>query len=318
MRLESITASRVPGALVHPGRSGRAAERRRMARHAGQIVALERGHELGRNRRALLRLPDLLRPRRGRRREAGAARRDRPHHPPHSRSQLPADRRRRPRTRWGWWGPDAIWDDPDETGLRAAHPVAPAGRAPPDDRPAIPREISGRLRRPHHHAQYHWLTRNQKIMVPGAINHSDDELAFLSYYPLLRYETTRGSSRSTSRASSGAGGSNGRSATRSGTSSTRPAPARGIRSGRLDPHALGDPDGHIQWTVGTPIGSTCPSIRCAIASRPPPGPHRPAVRRAADVEVERQPVQPRRRQRRTREDDGAYFLLPIGWAGFTS
>ena len=26
-------------------------------------------------------------------------------------------------------------------------------------------------------------------MVPGHINHSDDELAFLSYYPLLTYET---------------------------------------------------------------------------------------------------------------------------------
>ena len=37
--------------------------------------------------------------------------------------------------------------------------------------------------------RYHLLTRNQKIMVPGHINHSDDELAFLSYYPLLRYET---------------------------------------------------------------------------------------------------------------------------------
>ncbi len=36
--------------------------------------------------------------------------------------------------------------------------------------------------------RYHLLTRNQKIMVPGHINHSDDELAFLSFYPLLRYE----------------------------------------------------------------------------------------------------------------------------------
>jgi hypothetical protein len=27
----------------------------------------------------------------------------------------------RGRTRWGWWGPDAIWEDPDETGLRALH-----------------------------------------------------------------------------------------------------------------------------------------------------------------------------------------------------
>ena len=37
--------------------------------------------------------------------------------------------------------------------------------------------------------KYHLLTRNQKIMVPGSINHSDDELAFLSFYPLLRYQT---------------------------------------------------------------------------------------------------------------------------------
>ena len=27
------------------------------------------------------------------------------------------------------------------------------------------------------------------LTQPGSINHSDDELAFLSYYPLLRYET---------------------------------------------------------------------------------------------------------------------------------
>ena len=25
------------------------------------------------------------------------------------------------RTRWGWWGPEAIWENPDETGLRALH-----------------------------------------------------------------------------------------------------------------------------------------------------------------------------------------------------
>ena len=29
---------------------------------------------------------------------------------------------------------------------------------------------------------------NQKINIPGFLNHSDDELAFLSYYPLLKYE----------------------------------------------------------------------------------------------------------------------------------
>ena len=32
------------------------------------------------------------------------------------------------------------------------------------------------------------FTAHQKINLPGFINHSDDELAFLSYYPLLKYE----------------------------------------------------------------------------------------------------------------------------------
>lgn len=94
------------------------------------------------------------------------------------------------KTRWGWWGPDAIWADADETGLRALHILShlrvalhmttDAGRrakfqAAYDDLIATHR--------------YHLLTRNQKIMVPGRINHSDDELAFLSFYPLLQYET---------------------------------------------------------------------------------------------------------------------------------
>ena len=82
-------------ALVHQGRRRRAADRRRMARHARQAVALEGRHELRRDRRPLLRLSDLLRPRRRRRREAGAARRDRSDHQPHPRQQLPAGRRRR-------------------------------------------------------------------------------------------------------------------------------------------------------------------------------------------------------------------------------
>jgi hypothetical protein len=94
------------------------------------------------------------------------------------------------RTRWGWWGPDAIWEDPDETGLRALHILSHL-------RVALHMTTNGQYRTSYeaayndlvHTHQYHWLTRNQKIMVPGHINHSDDELAFLSYYPLLRYET---------------------------------------------------------------------------------------------------------------------------------
>lgn len=93
------------------------------------------------------------------------------------------------RTRWGWWGPDAIWDDPDETGLRALHILSHlrvALHVTGDARyRAKYRTAYDDLIRTH---RYHLLTRNQKIMVPGSINHSDDELAFLSYYPLLRYE----------------------------------------------------------------------------------------------------------------------------------
>jgi hypothetical protein len=92
-------------------------------------------------------------------------------------------------TRWGWWGPGRIWADPDETGLRALHilshlRVAMSLCADPTDQ--------ARFRAAYDHLitreKYHWLTRNQKVMVAGAINHSDDQLAFLSYYPLFMYE----------------------------------------------------------------------------------------------------------------------------------
>ena len=133
------------------------------------------------------------------------------------------------RTRWGWWGPTLIWEDPDETGLRALHMlshlrVAMHMTAANASTAAQYQAAYDDLIKTH---RYHLLTRNQKVMVPGRINHSDDELAFLSYYPLLRYENgSRARSRSTSRAWSEAGRSSGRSATRCGTSSTRPAPAR--------------------------------------------------------------------------------------------
>jgi hypothetical protein len=93
------------------------------------------------------------------------------------------------RTRWGWWGPAAIWEDPDETGLRALHilshlRVAIHMTGSPQHRARYEAAYADLIKT----HKYHLLTRNQKIMVPGHINHSDDELAFLSYYPLLRYE----------------------------------------------------------------------------------------------------------------------------------
>lgn len=89
------------------------------------------------------------------------------------------------KTRWGWWGPDAIWEDPDELGLRALHMLAHLRTA---------QYITGNPRYEQAYQEliskhnYHLLTRNQKINYPGRVNHSDDELAFLSYYPLLIYE----------------------------------------------------------------------------------------------------------------------------------
>jgi hypothetical protein len=90
------------------------------------------------------------------------------------------------RTRWGWWGPEEIWADPDETGLRALHILSHL---------RVARHITGDPRYEQAYNEliakhrYHLLTRNQKINYPGRVNHSDDELAFLSYYPLLNYET---------------------------------------------------------------------------------------------------------------------------------
>ncbi len=94
------------------------------------------------------------------------------------------------RTRWGWWGPDAIWQEAGETGLRALHILSHLCVAMhlADNTPsgAKYRAAYDNLIKMH---RYHLLTRNQKIAIPGHINHSDDELAFLSYYPLLQYET---------------------------------------------------------------------------------------------------------------------------------
>lgn len=89
------------------------------------------------------------------------------------------------RTRWGFWGPSTIFEDADETGLRALHilshlRVASHITGNPKYDTAYDELVSKH--------KYQLLVRNQKINIPGRVNHSDDELAFLSFYPLLRYE----------------------------------------------------------------------------------------------------------------------------------
>jgi hypothetical protein len=89
-------------------------------------------------------------------------------------------------TRWGRWSPEDLWAMPNETGLGAlgllsalkvAHQVTGRTRYLDAYRELIAKE------------RYHLLVRNQKVNIPGRVNHSDDQLAFLSFYPLLRYET---------------------------------------------------------------------------------------------------------------------------------
>jgi hypothetical protein len=92
-------------------------------------------------------------------------------------------------TRWGWWGPDRIWADPDETGLRALHllshlRVAISMTSNPKYQARFRAAYDELIKK----EKYHWLTRNQKVVVAGSVNHSDDELAFMSYYPLFMYE----------------------------------------------------------------------------------------------------------------------------------
>lgn len=89
-------------------------------------------------------------------------------------------------TRWGWWDPERIWSDPDETGLRALEILSHL---------RVAHHITGEsrflevYRRLVEEERYALLTLHQKIQVPGHVNHSDDGLAFLSWYPLLRHET---------------------------------------------------------------------------------------------------------------------------------
>lgn len=90
-------------------------------------------------------------------------------------------------TRWGVFSPrylNGSWEP--ERGLnslsilshlRTAHHICGHGRY---------LDAARELIEEHHYAIN---TLNQKILPPGDVNHSDDELAFLCYYPLLRYET---------------------------------------------------------------------------------------------------------------------------------
>jgi len=92
-------------------------------------------------------------------------------------------------TTWGVWGPKYLNDDPQwwqENGLNSLEILSHLKVAYHLTGDPKYEDAARKLIVKHHYALN---TIDQKINIPGLINHSDDELAFLAYYPLLQYET---------------------------------------------------------------------------------------------------------------------------------
>ena len=148
MRLESITGiPGFPGALVHQGRGGALPTDGEWHEHAGQGVAMERQHELRRDRWPLLRLPGLLRPCRGRcsRKPAlrGGVDRITNHILDHDYRLIGPDGQP---TRMGMVGARrGLGRCRRNRAARAAHPVASARRPAPDCKRSESIEVPGRV-----------------------------------------------------------------------------------------------------------------------------------------------------------------------------
>ena len=94
------------------------------------------------------------------------------------------------RTRWGVWAPEYLngpWRA--QRGLNSLEILShlkSAHHITGDDRYG---DAYRDLIENHGYAEN---ARHVKLTLPGHVNHSDDELAFISYYPLLKYETDEG------------------------------------------------------------------------------------------------------------------------------
>lgn len=96
------------------------------------------------------------------------------------------------RTRWGYWDPETVngpactWGDRGLNSLEILSHLRVAEHVTGE--PRYGREYA-RLVGEHGYAQNTLLC---KVDIPGHVNHSDDELAFLAYAPLLAYERDPG------------------------------------------------------------------------------------------------------------------------------
>jgi hypothetical protein len=90
-------------------------------------------------------------------------------------------------TTWGVWAPERLNGDwKAQQGLNSLEILCCMKTAAHITGESRFEDAYRHLIREHHYALN---TVEQKITLPGRVNHSDDELAFLSYYPLLKYET---------------------------------------------------------------------------------------------------------------------------------
>ncbi|MCS7300290.1 MAG: hypothetical protein NZ556_01870 [Fimbriimonadales bacterium] len=92
-------------------------------------------------------------------------------------------------TRWAIFNPEAINDDPlweEERGLNALSILSHLKVAYHITGDAKYQQAYEELVRKHH---YLINAVTQKMLPPYSVNHSDDQLAFLCYYPLLLYES---------------------------------------------------------------------------------------------------------------------------------
>ncbi len=92
------------------------------------------------------------------------------------------------RTRWGYWNPEAVngeegmWGDRGLNSLEILSHLRVASTITGDTRHEA---VYAKLVERHGYARN---TLRAKVDLVGHVNHSDDELAFLAYDPLLRYE----------------------------------------------------------------------------------------------------------------------------------
>jgi len=92
------------------------------------------------------------------------------------------------RTRWGYWNPEAVNGPEGMWGDRGLNSLEILSHL------RVALHVTGEARYGQAYrelVEVHGYARNTlfcKVDVPGHVNHSDDELAFLAYEPLLRYE----------------------------------------------------------------------------------------------------------------------------------